>query len=319
MPELILHHYATSPFSEKVRLVLGHKRLAWRSVVVPMIMPKLDVLALTGGYRRTPFLQIGADVYCDSALMCRVLDTLQPEPPLYPHTAPGLAEIVAQWADQSLFWSAVPYTMRSGGGPFVMAKAEPQHDDGTPLPERMKAFGADRAAMMGAAKVAGPADLKVQMLAYLDRLERMLADGRPFVLGALASIADFSIAQAVWFMRMAPPVAELLAPFPKVLAWYEGMAAIGHGTPSPMASADAIAVAAAAKEHAPLAFDASQGFALGDEVTVTPTDYAHDAVAGRLVGLGRDSVTVERSDPRAGTLHVHFPRVGFQVRKQLPA
>ena len=72
MSELILHHYANSPFSEKVRLVLGLKGLSWRSVTVPVMMPKPDVLALTGGYRRTPFMQIGADIYCDSALMCRV-------------------------------------------------------------------------------------------------------------------------------------------------------------------------------------------------------------------------------------------------------
>ncbi len=55
MSELILHHYANSPFSEKVRLVLGLKGLSWRSVTVPVMMPKPDVLALTGGYRRTPF------------------------------------------------------------------------------------------------------------------------------------------------------------------------------------------------------------------------------------------------------------------------
>ena len=65
-------------------------------------MPKPDVVALTGGYRRTPFMQIGADVYCDSALMCRVIDRLAPEPPLYPAATRGLAEIVAQWADSAL-------------------------------------------------------------------------------------------------------------------------------------------------------------------------------------------------------------------------
>jgi len=84
MSDLILHHYAGSPFSEKVRLILGFKRLPWRSVIVPSILPKPDVVALTGGYRRTPFMQIGADIYCDTALMCRELDARKPEPPLYP-------------------------------------------------------------------------------------------------------------------------------------------------------------------------------------------------------------------------------------------
>ena len=41
MSELVLHHYAMSPFSEKVRLVLGMKRLRWRSVTVPVVMPSL--------------------------------------------------------------------------------------------------------------------------------------------------------------------------------------------------------------------------------------------------------------------------------------
>ena len=78
--ELILHHYDTSPFSEKIRLILGHKKLAWKSVLIPAIMPKPDVVALTGGYRKTPVLQVGADIYCDTALICDVLEHLAPAP-----------------------------------------------------------------------------------------------------------------------------------------------------------------------------------------------------------------------------------------------
>ena len=62
MTELILHHYPGSPFSEKVRVVLGMKGMRWRSVMVPSLLPKPDVVALTGGYRRSPFMQIGADI-----------------------------------------------------------------------------------------------------------------------------------------------------------------------------------------------------------------------------------------------------------------
>ena len=80
MPDLILHHYPGSPFSEKIRLVLGYKKLAWKSVIVPAIMPKPDVVALTGGYRKTPVLQLGADIYCDTALIARVLERLAPAP-----------------------------------------------------------------------------------------------------------------------------------------------------------------------------------------------------------------------------------------------
>ena len=37
---IILHHYQTSPFSEKVRLALRMKNLAWASVEIPNMMPK---------------------------------------------------------------------------------------------------------------------------------------------------------------------------------------------------------------------------------------------------------------------------------------
>jgi glutathione S-transferase len=112
MSDLILHHYDGSPFSEKIRLILGFKGLAWKSVKVPVMLPKPDVVALTGGYRRTPFLQMGADIYCDTALMSRVIDTLAPQPPLYPVAATGAQHILAQWADSTLFWTAIPYTMQ---------------------------------------------------------------------------------------------------------------------------------------------------------------------------------------------------------------
>ena len=84
MADLILHHYPNSPFAEKIRLILGYKKLAWKSVIIPSISPKPDVVALTGGYRKTPILQIGADIYCDTALIGDVLEHLQPEPSLYP-------------------------------------------------------------------------------------------------------------------------------------------------------------------------------------------------------------------------------------------
>ncbi|MBS0507210.1 MAG: hypothetical protein JSR53_07500, partial [Proteobacteria bacterium] len=41
MTELILHHYPASPFAHKARCVLGFKRLAWKSVIVPGIMPNI--------------------------------------------------------------------------------------------------------------------------------------------------------------------------------------------------------------------------------------------------------------------------------------
>ena len=82
--ELILHHYDFSNYSEKVRLVLGLKGLSWRSVEIPPVLPKPDYLPLTGGYRRAPALQIGAEVYCDTVRITEELERRFPQPSLYP-------------------------------------------------------------------------------------------------------------------------------------------------------------------------------------------------------------------------------------------
>ncbi len=305
--ELILHHYTTSPFSEKVRLVLGAKGLAWRSVHIPVVMPKPDVLALTGGYRRTPFLQVGADIYCDSALICRWLDRLQPEPPLYAPESAGMAQMLAQWADSRLFWAAVPYALQPRGAAAALADVPP---------EVAQAFAADRAAFTAGMRRPTLADATVALHSYLAWLELLLGDDRLHLAGPQLSIADFSVAHCLWFVHRVPPVAGVLQRHPRVLAWLERTLAPGHGRPSLMDSGEAIAAAAAATNRAPVEVAPGLGFEAGDAVTVAATDYGLDPTPGRLVGLSVDSVTVARTDPRAGLVHVHFPRLGFQIKKE---
>jgi glutathione S-transferase len=306
MTDLILHHYASSPFSEKVRLVLGMKGISWKSVIVPTMMPKPDVVALTGGYRRTPFMQIGADIYCDTALMCRVIDQLWPTPALYPAEAGGAQHMVAHWADTALFWAAIPYTMQPTGVAHVFA--------GLP-PEALKAFAVDRAAMAGSMRRPTAGDATANLKTQLAWLEQQLSDGRAFVCGAAASIADFAIAQSIWYIERVPPVNGVLAPYAKTMQWFSRMQAFGHGEKTKFTSEEAIAVARSATTTAVVKVEEGQPFAAGDAVSVTPMDYAHDAVRGAVVGLTNDEVAIERRDERAGRVVVHFPRLGYQVRK----
>src|SRR6516162_4031957 len=88
---IILHHFDQSPFSEKIRLIFGLKNIAWTSVRISRIMPRPDLMPLTGGYRRTPVMQIGADVYCDTQCIMRELERRFPEPGLLPKGYEGLA------------------------------------------------------------------------------------------------------------------------------------------------------------------------------------------------------------------------------------
>jgi glutathione S-transferase len=308
MTDLILHHYPSSPFSEKVRLILGHKGLAWRSVTVPRVLPKPDVVALTGGYRRTPFLQIGADIYCDTALICDVLEHRQPTPALYPEHQKGLARVLAQWADSTLFWAAMGHNLGPQGAAALFA--------GQP-PEVARAFAADRAAMRAGMPGLRPGDATAAYRSYLRRLAHMLHE-QPFLLGSAPCVADFAAYHPLWFSRVVnPAMAGVLDATPGVLAWMDRMAALGHGRPQPLEAEQAIAIAAAA-QPAPLpdeAFQDEHGIPLGSRVSVAAEAFGPEPTEGLLRAASRTHCTLERTDARAGRLHVHFPRIGFVLRQ----
>ena len=308
MADLILHHYPTSPFAEKVRLMLGYKKLAWKSVIVPMIMPKPDVVALTGGYRKTPVLQIGADIYCDTALISDVLEHLQPEPTLYPEPSKGMGRTLAQWGDTTLFWTAMAYNFQPAGAAQVFAGAPP---------EAAKAFAEDRQAMRQGMPRMPAADAAAAYKSYLRRMSDMLDDW-PFLLGALPSIADFAAYHPLWFTRTrTPAVAGVLDATPAVLEWMDRMAAIGHDQSEKCSAAEAVAVAAAATPAMVRddIFQDEHDIALGSQVTIRSENFGLEPTSGELVAATRMHYTLRRTDERAGTLHVHFPRIGYTLKK----
>jgi glutathione S-transferase len=309
MPDLILHHYATSPFSEKLRLILGYKKLAWRSVIVPQILPKPDVMSLTGGYRKTPFLQVGADIYCDTLLICDVIEHLQPQPSIYPEPSKGLARTIAQWADGTLFWAAMAHNFSPKGAADMFGNAPP---------EVAKAFSDDRRAMSTNMARLRPADATGAYKSYLRRLSDMLDDG-PFLLGEVPTIADFAFYHPLWFTRKrTPSMAGVLQLTPAVLDWMDRMAAIGHGTMEKLDAAGAIAQAVAATPHTLLTdstFQDEHGIPLGSRVTIGGESFGPETTEGELIAATRTHYTLRRTDERAGTLHVHFPRIGNVLRK----
>ena len=311
MADLILHHYPTSPFAEKVRLILGYKKLPWKSVIIPMIMPKPDVVALTGGYRKTPVLQIGADIYCDTALICDVLEHLQPEPSLYPEPSKGMGRTLAQWADTTLFWTAMAYNFQPPGIAQVFTGAPP---------EAAKVFAEDRQAMRQGMPRMPAADATAAYKSYLRRMSDMLDDW-PFLLGAMPSIADFAAYHPLWFTRTrTPAMAGVLNATPAVLAWMDRMADLGDASFDKFSAAEAIAVAAAATPSKPAllqddTFQDEHGIALGSQVTIKRENFGLEPTQGELIAATRMHYTLRRTDERAGTVHVHFPRIGYAMKK----
>ena len=300
MNELILHHFDWSPYAEKVRVLLGIKGLAWRSVQIPMVMPKPDLTALSGGYRKTPVLQVGADIYCDTNCIARELERRHPAPTLFPDGGPGLALALAPWAER--FFDA-------GSGLAMGLNDELPADL---LKDRREFFShMDFTAFRGRA-----AHMFTQVLAHAGLVEEQLADGRLYLQGDRPGLADASAYYVLWMARgFVAAVNTMLTPYGKVARWEERMRAVGHGERSEMAPSDAIAIARAAAPLPGLGVAAGDplGLTLGQRVTVTPDDYGKVPVAGELVTLCVQEVAVRRHDERAGEVVVHFPRIGYVV------
>lgn len=299
MPELILHHYDMSPYAEKVRLMMGLKSLSWRSVQIPMVMPKPDLTELTGGYRRTPTLQIGADIYCDTKMCALALERFQPEPSLFPGD-PATVWGVSRWAETS-FMMAVGVFLGSGG----------LFNDEFIEDRKLMAPDVD----FSKAKLIVPAKL-MQLRSNLDRLEQQLSDGRPYLLGETLSLADLSAYHAHRFLEVNKDTALLVAPLENMKAWLDRVAAVGHGERSELDAKDAIAIARdatpeSARESAPL----PDGLAIGDSVVVIPEEPGSGTVPGELVASELHEFAIRRQSERAGELVVHFPREDYMVVK----
>lgn len=299
----ILHHYDTSPFSEKVRIALGVKGLAWRSVNIPNMMPKPDLIPLTGGYRRTPVAQIGADIFCDTQVILAEIDRLQPAPRL----ASGLDWAINWWADRLFFQTTVPIIFGLIG-------------DSTP-----QAFLKDREQLSGrpfdiAAMRAASGPLQGQWRAQAGWIEGQLQGASGAWLGGYSpSLADVAAYMNIWFLeRSLPDLAQtLLEGFAQTLAWKARVKGLGHGAPTELSSQGALDVARDAQPRADDVHDASDplGAAPGDAVFVMADDYGRDRVDGRLVAANPQRVVIEREEPNLGRLHLHFPRTGYLVIK----
>ena len=299
--ELILHHYDTSPFSEKVRVVLGLKDLPWRSVIIPTIMPKPDLVPLTGGYRRTPVMQIGADIFCDTQVILAEIERRWPMPAM----SEGLDWPVNYWADRLFFGVTVPIIFGERGDMVPEAFIKDR--------EQLSGRPFDTAAMKA---VSGP--MRGQWRAQAAWIDTALArsDG-PWLGGATPGIADAAAFMNIWFLEGgAPDVAKaLMEGLPKLQTWKSRIRGLGHGARTEMEGAEALAIAKAAIPGAYTRHDPLDplGVAQGDPVFVMADDYGRDRIAGSLVAANPERIVIAREDPIVGDVHVHFPRSGYMA------
>jgi len=305
MSGIILHHYPQSPVAEKVRTGLGLKRLAWRSVEQSRLPPRPELNAMTGGYRRIPVMQIGADIYCDSQCILRELERRHPTPSFFPNNGAGLPFALARWTDGPIFELA----FRVAFAPAA-ASLPP-----TLVADRSRLYlGPDGDLAKEAADL--PHTL-AQLRAQLGWVEARLSTGRCFILADEPGMPDLLVWYLYWFIEGRFAGARVLFDeFPLLRAWADRVRAIGHGSSSPMSPAEALDVARQASPATGAATDARdpQGLQAGMLVTVVPLGNGGDTpIEGRVLAVNRDTIAISRESAECGEVAVHFPRVGYRV------
>jgi glutathione S-transferase len=251
-------------------------------------------------------LQIGADIYCDTALILRELERRHPAPSFYPAGCEGTADVVAAWADKQIF-------------PMAVGTVFAYQGDKTP-----QDFRDDRAKFSG--RDFNPERMKTALPFLLDQLrgqiallDRMLLAHGPYLLGAEPSLADLAAYHPLWFIpsqleRTIAPLSDA----PRVVAWMARVALLGHGKPANMSSTEALAGARSAKPETRPQADIGDPNERkpGTRISVCPDDSGRDPVVGELIRSSVDEIVIARSDEAAGlaNVHVHFPRLGFTIR-----
>ncbi|EED36244.1 glutathione S-transferase [Luminiphilus syltensis NOR5-1B] len=301
MTQPILHHHDPSPFAEKARLIFGLKALGWYSVEVPMVMPKPELTALTGGYRKAPVMQIGADIYCDTRRIALELERRFPNPSLFPHGAKGAALALGFWADTALFHSGATLSMGTNDAiPEVVLK------------DRLAFFDFMSESDLNAA----PDHFYSQFCSGLRQLEDMLADGRQWLLGDEPGWADFACFSPVWMCRGNIKGGEdILASLPRVVDWEARVGTIGHGTRTGLDAKQALEIAHnSTSETEPNVSDTRwPKLNVGTRVSVAPDDYGMDPCIGTLRVLNDEEIAVTRHLETGNEVVVHFPRFGYRV------
>ncbi len=310
MSEIILHQYPQSPVAEKVRVGFGIKNLSWRSVEIPRIPPKPDLIPLTGGYRRTPVMQIGADIYCDSQCILRELEKRYPQPGYYPaadHYSGGLSWGISRWTDDRMFAQSIKLVLAGAGDQLPADFAE---DRGRLY------FGPEWQAELKAAQNE-IGHVSAQMRGQFAWLDDWLAGQRQYLLGDEPGVVDACAYYLVWFVRgrwAGGP--GLLAEFEHLQAWEQRVQSVGHGSLQELDAKEALEIAFNSETVTSECGDSHdpQGLSPGMTVTIKPDiDGGEVAVTGRVHAVSSDTIALLRESEQTGQVCVHFPRVGYRV------
>lgn len=296
---LILYHYPASPYAEKVRLLAGYLGVAWQSVDVPIQPPRDQLAILAGGYRRIPVMQCGADIFCDTAVICDEVIS-RSDTSLAPCSAEALA--IAHRAETDVFFAAIRQgsQLKTAIGLTMMLGVK-----------GMLAFAKDRASFaQGHGPAAQTPDVaKSTFNSFLQDLEQML-QSQSYLGGEAPCLSDFRCYHPIFLAKGFKSIKEASLPV-GVKAWMVRIEGFGWGHCEDISGDEAV-VAAKSHEPRPLPEGIADHPDVGQWVTVTPLDTGRVPVTGTLVGRSDTRIIVARRSEDVGLCHVHFPAAGFE-------
>ena len=305
MSDLILHHYWPSPFAHKIRLALGLVDTSWKSVEIPRVPPKPLLMPLTAGYRRTPVLQNGADIYCDTQNIVRAISELTATSSLLPTRQRGQILAFTDWVDGTVFNLAARVILTS-----ALDTAPPEF-----IQDRGGLYFGPHWTSEGL-KVQLPGVIR-QLAAHLDSINQGLPDTGGYLTESL-SYADVSIAYVAWFIRGRWDVGpEFLSQFPSIERIERNVHEQSTDCHEELSAESALMMALQAESIAPRGVEAQIGSGLseGMQVLIRPQAETSDPpIIGRLRYLDRVRVSIDHQDPQVGDVVVHLPVAGYQIQ-----
>jgi glutathione S-transferase len=307
-PPLTLFHYPMSPFSQKVRAMLGYAQIPWASVTVREMPPRPWLDALAGGYRKIPVAQIGADVFCDTKTIATEVARLSGRTELALERCSKAAQAQARQADLELLLACLVCANTLSMG-RKMLKSMALLDIPRFLWDRVNI---GRKASLNAGLLRNPRRV---VLEHLQRLEAQLQDS-DFLFGAEPNHADFSTLHGLWFMRDLGE-STITAGFTQVNAWMDRLLAFGDGQRSEVDGEAALQIASQARPRKIAARHRVDAL-IGHRVSIQPADYAQDQTDGVLAGATPTQWILARETPALGLVQVHFPKAGFELKALEP-
>ncbi len=301
---MILHHKTVSPFSEKIRLMLGYAGLRWRSLYANWQPPRPSIDPLVNGYRHIPVAQIGSDVFCDTRVISHQIAQATGRPELSPFDQPDeVAHALRQWENE-IFLNCV-ISLPVFGTFQTLLKRVPV----SAWPKYLR----DKKYLGSVTRQPVPCREQATRAwqAHLDVLDELLRSSDFLFARSSPGIADFSAVHGIWF-RADKDGRATFRRRSRLKAWYQRMVALGHGSYEPINVEQALACATDSPPQA-VAESMQNGPLLGRQVEIGPEHLGTARTKGIVAGEDDNRIILSRQSDFGTKVHVHFPKALMEI------